>query len=47
MVEKEIIATKYTPSALKIGVKKPQKCEKGKNFRMSRSHALGWAKLSV
>jgi hypothetical protein len=32
MVEKEIFATKYTPSALKKGVKKPQKCEKRQKF---------------
>ena len=32
MVEKEIIATKYTPSALKKGVKKSQKCEKRQKF---------------
>jgi len=32
MVEREIIATKYTLSALKIGVKKPQKCEKRQKF---------------
>jgi hypothetical protein len=32
MVEKEIIATKYTPSALKKGLKKPQKCEKRQKF---------------
>jgi hypothetical protein len=32
MVEKEIFATKYTPSALKIGVKKFQKYEKRQKF---------------
>jgi hypothetical protein len=32
MVRKEIFATKYTPSTLKIGVKKSQKCEKRQNF---------------
>jgi hypothetical protein len=32
MVEKGIIATKYTPFTLKIGVKKPQKCEKRQKF---------------
>ena len=32
MVEKEIFATKYTPSTLKIGVKKPQKYEKRQKF---------------
>ena len=32
MVEKEIIATKYTASALKKGVKKSQKCEKRQKF---------------
>ena len=32
MVLKEIFATKYTPSALKKGVKKSQKCEKRQKF---------------
>jgi hypothetical protein len=32
MVEKEIIATKYTLSALKKGVKKSQKCAKRQKF---------------
>jgi hypothetical protein len=32
MVEKEIFTTKYTPSTLKKGVKKPQKCEKRQKF---------------
>jgi hypothetical protein len=32
MVEKEIIATKYTLSSLKKGVKKSQKCEKRQKF---------------
>ena len=32
MVKKEIIATKYTPSALKIGVKKSEKWEKRQKF---------------
>ena len=32
MVEKEIFATKYTPSTLKKGVKKSQKCEKRQKF---------------
>jgi hypothetical protein len=32
MVLKEIFATKYTPSALKKGVKKSQKCAKRQKF---------------
>ena len=32
MVWKEIFATKYTPSALKKGVKKSQKCAKRQKF---------------
>ena len=32
MVLMEIFATKYTPSVLKKGVKKSQKCEKRQKF---------------
>jgi hypothetical protein len=39
MVEKEIIATKYTLSILKIGLKSLKSMKKGKNFRMRKSHA--------